>query len=256
MGDQHISEKVESKRKTTILIMFNIFYKIVVLVGLLTLPIAGYKWYIFVEKTESTVSKEKKRLEEKIIAMDEEMTCKMQVLTAGITFDQQRKRTLLKFQEIIQKANPALTSQQAYKIAEIDVDSCDKFKRIDKFLLIAIQAGESNFNSKAMSSMGAIGINQIIPSTGRMLCRAVGWEYDKDVLEDIEKSTYLACVYLDMLYVQHGGNIKMILAEYNGGPYSALYVKTEDKRLNPETKDYLTKVINFREIYKKQVEQI
>ena len=256
MSDQPSTEKIKSERKITKMIIFNVIYKIIVVIGLLTLPVAGYKWYMFVEKTEGNVTKEKRHLEEKIIAMDEEMTCKLQVLTAGITFDQQRKRTLLKFQEIIQRANPSLTSQQAYRTAEIISDSCDRFKRVDKFLLIAIQSGESNFNSEAISPVGAIGINQIMPSTGRMLCRAVGWEYDDKILKDVEKSTHLACVYLDMLYVQHNGNIRLMLAEYNGGPYSAYYTKIDDKRLNPETKEYLAKVINFREIYKKQVEQI
>ena len=187
--------------------------------------------------------------------MDSSFETRFQLLSAGITFDQKRKRTLLALRDIIVEINPQITSAKAYEIAETNLEQCDRFKRIDPLLLVAIQKVESTFNSEAVSHKGALGLNQIWPSTGRLLCRVAGWEYREKDLLDIEKSTYLACLLLDILHVEYDGTEKLILADYNGGPKNAYLMKIGSDNCSQETQMYVENVLIFRDNLKERMEK-
>jgi len=187
--------------------------------------------------------------------MKNEINLKFQTLSAGITFDQKRKRTLLYLRDIISDINPELKPSDAYEIAEVNLEHCDRFKRVDPLLLVAVQKVESTFNSKAVSTKGALGINQIWPSTGRILCRIAGWEYNKKALIDIEKSTYLAVLYLDLLHVEYKGTERLILADYNGGPKNAYLLSIGSDNCSKETQLYVENVLTFRDKLRKKMEK-
>jgi len=176
----------------------------------------------------------------------EELRLKVQELDAGITFEIKRKRMILGLRDIILKENSRLTNKEAYSIAETTVNECDKYETISPILLTAIQKVESNFNHDAESNMGALGLNQIWPPTGRMLCRMVNWEYNSKVLLDFKKNTRLAVLYLDILSTEYD-DIKIVVAAYNGGPKNAYYYKDGKAQ---ETKDYVEKVFTFYKQYK------
>ncbi len=195
------------------------------------------------------------QLTSKVEVIENEMTHKFQVLSAGITFDQKRKRLLLSIRDIIMENNPRLTPVRAYEIAEVNLEECERFQRVDPIMLTALQKVESAFNVNAVSNMGALGINQIWPSTGRLLCRAAGWEYDEKLLKDLKKSTYLACLLLDILHVEYEGKETMILADYNGGPRNARLYDMGSDNCSTETQMYVQNVLSYRDQFKERIEE-
>lgn len=195
------------------------------------------------------------KIENKLVGLEDKFSDNFQTISAGITYDQKRKRILLQLRDHMIKENTEITPAQAFIIADINLKYQEQFKRIDAFTLTAIQKVESNYDVKAISSKGAMGLNQIMPSTGRMLCRIAGWEYSDDVLKDPDKNTYLACIYLDMLYVQHRGDLELMLAEYNGGSASAYYYQNQQAQLNSETKQYIPKVVSIRKSLQEKIQK-
>ena len=198
-------------------------------------------------KQQAKTNEKHEKIREEIKTVQESIN----TLTAGINYDQRRKFLITQFQEIIWKENKDVSSQNAYKIAENNIDFCDRFKRIDPALLFAIQSVESSFKEIANSRDGARGLNQMIPSTARLLCKYLGWEYSPKLLDDPFKSTYLACTYLDMLHVEYDGNIEQILAEYNGGPSAAYWIKVDPNKTCPDVRNYLKKVLAKKDEYSK-----
>jgi len=177
----------------------------------------------------------------------------LQDLSAGITFNQKRKRLLLTIRDIIiEESYPKLKPVEAYRIAEIILDTSEQFKNIDPVLILSIQRVESQFNPRSLSPAGAVGINQIIPSTGRLLCRTINWEYSRDILFDPKKSTYLMAIYVDILFTQYNDK-ELVLAGYNGGPRNSYYYKTGNNKLSLETKQYVKKVLTTYNNYQLRI---
>ena len=173
----------------------------------------------------------------------------VQELDAGISFDVKRKKLILGLRDIILSENKKLEHIEAYSIAEATVNECDKYDSVSPILLTAIQKVESNFITIAESKQGALGLNQIWPPTGRMLCRIIDWEYSSNVLLDFKKNTRLAVLYLNILSTEYD-DIKIVVAAYNGGPQNAHYWLDGKKQ---ETKDYVKRVFTFYEKYKKTI---
>ena len=65
----------------------------------------------------------------------------------------------------------------------------EKYPAVDPLLLLAIGTVESGYDPQATSRADARGLYQIWPSTGRLLLRALGWNYDEAALYDPEKNT-------------------------------------------------------------------
>ena len=81
---------------------------------------------------------------------------------------------------------------------------------------------ESELNLKARSSVGAVGMWQLMPTTAKMLGLKVSGKYDERRL--CYKSTNAAAKYLNYLHKQFGDWL-LVIAAYNSGPgpvYSAI----------------------------------
>ncbi|WDT82573.1 MAG: lytic transglycosylase domain-containing protein [Candidatus Manganitrophus sp.] len=88
----------------------------------------------------------------------------------------------------------------------------------DPELIIAVISTESSFYNWAISPKGAVGLMQIIPTTGKQVAEMnnIVW-HGKDPLFDPFLNIRLGIHYLWMLYLKFG-DIHLALTAYNHGP--------------------------------------
>jgi soluble lytic murein transglycosylase-like protein len=122
------------------------------------------------------------------------------------------------------------------------LDASDKFPSVDPLLLVSIGAAHGEFDPAAISTSGARGLYQLHPTTGRLLARALGWEYSDDILLDPAKNTEMAACYLDLLLTAYK-DVELALAEYVGGPVNAGYFRARLGPLAAETRSNVQQVI-------------
>jgi hypothetical protein len=175
----------------------------------------------------------------------------LQQLDSGIGFDSRRRDLLLGMRDHILKVNPRVSLSDAYRFAELALQASEKYPSVDPLLLLAIGIVESRYDPLARSSADARGLYQIWPSTGRLLLRSLGWDYDEDALYDPEKNTQAAALYLDILFSTYN-DPQMVLAEYNGGPLNAGFFRAGTGQLAAETRSYVPRVL---EVHARLLEQ-
>ena len=73
---------------------------------------------------------------------------------------------------------------------------------------------ESEFNEKATSPVGAVGLTQLMPATARYFDKGI----TKNQLYDRETNLRLGFRYLRTLINEYDGNLKLALLVYNRGP--------------------------------------
>ena len=156
--------------------------------------------------------------------------------------ESRRRALLVGIRDEILAANRRVSLTDAYAYASLVLDVCDKYPSVDPLLLVSVGIVESGYDPKAVSHADARGLYQVWPSTGRLLARSLNWEYSDDMLFDAAKNTEMAALYLDMLLSVYN-DVKMVLAEYNGGPLNAGYLRAESPRVAAETRMYVDKVL-------------
>ena len=169
---------------------------------------------------------------------------KVQQLESGIAFDSRRRYLLLGMRDHILKVNPRVSLGEAYRYAQLALEASEKYPAVEPLLLLAIGTVESGYNAEARSRSDARGLYQIWPSTGRLLLRSLGWNYDDGALYDPEKNTQAAALYLDILFSTYS-DPQMVLAEYNGGPLNAGYFRAGVGALAAETRSYVPRVLQL-----------
>lgn len=172
------------------------------------------------------------------------MQGKIQQLDAGISFDSKRQQLLLGIRDEILKSNLRIGLNEAYQYSSLILRVSEKYPSVDPLLFLAIGVVESGYDRMATSPANAMGLYQLWPSTARMLAGMRDWEYTDDMLYNPEMNTELAAQYLDILFSAYHDE-KLVLAEYNGGPLNAGYLRAGSHRLAPETRDYITKVLDL-----------
>lgn len=171
------------------------------------------------------------------------MAASMHDLRAVVDFNSIRRQLVLGIRDEILRVNDVLSLAEAHHYAEILLDATDRYPSVDPSLLLSIGIVESEFNSKARSRVGARGLYQIWPTTGRMLAGMLGWQYTDAMLYDVERNTEMAVLYLDILLSTYN-DLGMALAEYNGGPINAGYFRAGSRQTAAETADYVPKVLS------------
>lgn len=85
--------------------------------------------------------------------------------------------------------------------------------------LMAIARRESAFFPEARSPVGARGLMQIMPATGRQVASSIGKRHRNSDLYKIEHNVQLGSTYYRQLLDRFGGNRVFSLAAYNAGPH-------------------------------------
>ena len=77
---------------------------------------------------------------------------------------------------------------------------------------------ESRGVSSAVSPRGAVGLMQLLPSTGKAMAKKLGLTFHKDMLKDPLMNIKLGTAYLNEQLQTYDNNLVLALAAYNAGP--------------------------------------
>lgn len=161
------------------------------------------------------------------------------------------------------ETNTACMKRFLYPLANWEAVQREAGKNgLDPFLALAVMRQESLFQPDIVSPADARGLMQIIPSTGRTIARRLGiTNFDPDNLYDPGINITLGIKYLTDLMNRSDGDMVRVLCSYNAGEtrsdqwweqYKNLDV---DERIESisfrETRDYVKKVLNHLEIYRR-----
>ena len=92
-------------------------------------------------------------------------------------------------------------------------------KGVDPYLIAAIIREESQYDVKAVSRVGAIGLMQVMPSTANNVAQRVGLPaVGREDLFDQETNIRIGVRYVEQLLEQFSGNLVYTIAAYNAGP--------------------------------------
>jgi soluble lytic murein transglycosylase len=132
---------------------------------------------------------------------------------------------------------------------------------LDPALLAGIIWQESTFDAGAVSAVGARGLMQIMPATGKSLARSLGVRYRAGTLFDPEMGLRLGARYFRRLLDAFGGHVERALAAYNAGPgragvwAAARPQATAEEFIEgipyPETRGYVMGILAHREHYRR-----
>lgn len=138
---------------------------------------------------------------------------------------------------------------------------------VEPALSLAIARQESHFDTTAASPVGALGLMQVMPATGKAIADRLGLAWSPTALQqDSHYNAQIGVHYLGMLAERFDGRLEMMAAAYNAGPPRvAEWVdrhgdpRTLDRHalidwieLIPyrETRNYVQRIIESRTVYR------
>jgi soluble lytic murein transglycosylase len=90
---------------------------------------------------------------------------------------------------------------------------------VDPYLVAAIIREESQYDWRAVSRVGAIGLMQVMPGTANNVAQRLGLSaVGRDDLFDQETNIRIGVHYVEQLLEQFSGNVAYTIASYNAGP--------------------------------------
>jgi len=148
-----------------------------------------------------------------------------------------------------------------YPHQELIVTSSNEYK-VDPYIVLAIIRTESRFFPKANSPVGAKGLMQIMPETGRWIAQQIKMtEFEDDKLYLPNYNIPMGIWYISYLDSVFQGDLIKVLAAYNAGEHKVKRWISEgiwtgrqqDIEQIPylETREYIDKVLFDYHIYKR-----
>jgi len=131
--------------------------------------------------------------------------------------------------------------------------------KITPYLLLALVRQESAFQIDARSPVGALGLTQIMPETGRTIAASLGIPWQLQLLTNPESSIELGSKYLADTLRRYRGEFVPAVSAYNAGMgaadrwltqakgYQEAFVEAVDY---PETQTYIARVLENYAAYR------
>ncbi|HEY7775508.1 MAG TPA: transglycosylase SLT domain-containing protein, partial [Kineobactrum sp.] len=127
--------------------------------------------------------------------------------------------------------------------------------------LMAIARRESAFYPGARSPVGARGLMQIMPATGKQVASGLGEPHSSEALFQVEHNVLLGSAYYRQLLDRYGNNRVLAMAAYNAGPSRVNLWRNKPGKTVPvdiwietipyrETRDYVKAVLAYNLIFK------
>ncbi len=139
-----------------------------------------------------------------------------------------------------------------------------ELQNLNPVILYGLIRRESAFNKDAHSPVGARGLMQIMPGTGRQIAKDLNESWaGKNSLYDPVKNLQYGSYYYQKLLNQFDGHYALALAAYNAGPHRVkkwlpsetipadVWIETIPFR---ETRDYVTSVLVYAMIYQQRIQ--
>jgi len=136
---------------------------------------------------------------------------------------QKKPKELIKIKSIVKSYRPEIGDNEAWKVSKAVHDESAR-RDLDPLLVLAVIKVESGFRNNAVSPVGARGIMQIMPATGKFLSETISGahesrtrEFSPDHLHDPVFNIKLGVYYLNGLKKRFR-NLSLALLAYNLGP--------------------------------------
>ncbi len=134
-------------------------------------------------------------------------------------------------------------------------------RRVPETELMAIARRESAFFPEVRSPVGARGLMQVMPATGRQVASRLGVAHSSAALYEVEHNVLLGSAYYRQLLDEFGDNRVLALAAYNAGPHRVdrwrnkpgeevpveVWIETIPYR---ETRNYVQAVLSYNVVFK------
>ena len=99
-----------------------------------------------------------------------------------------------------------------------EIHTYGEMYQVDPLLVASLIKVESKFNERAKSKKGAIGLMQIMPTTGEWAAGQAGIaDFEPEMLYDPEVNIQIGTWYISSLLNEFSGNLNLAIAAYNGG---------------------------------------
>ena len=101
-----------------------------------------------------------------------------------------------------------------------EVDRYSERFNVSRNLVRAVMRQESMFSPTILSPVGAMGLMQVMPNTGREIARDLRVPFEQSMLLDPEINVKFGAYYLGRRLRQFNGNMEKATAAYNGGAHN------------------------------------
>lgn len=168
---------------------------------------------------------------------------------------------------VVQRVMPGWYARLVYPLRYDEaIRTSARRNGLDPALIAAVIYRESHFRPATSSSMGAVGLMQVMPSTAEEIARSTGGkDFVIGDLSDPSVNVAYGSYYLRSLLDRYGGSTVAAVAAYNAGQgnvddwVSAARARGQELRVSDiafgETRDYVRDVLSLRSIYRRAYDQ-